>query len=193
MLHKISLNSWYVFLCSDISKGTFTQSKSRNESKNCLSCLSFTLCYRPQRSCGQGNIFAPVCHSVHSGGLCLGACWDTTPPPPEQTHTPWSRHPPDTPRDQTPSEQTPPRSRHPLPEADTPPKEADSGIRSMNSRYASYWNTFLFPLLFGLKRPLTEKSEQTLPVYTRYSNVLTDLLSISYALLTINFTLSVWP
>ena len=26
--------------------------------------------YRPQRSYGQGNIFTPVCHSVHRGGLC---------------------------------------------------------------------------------------------------------------------------
>ena len=24
--------------------------------------------YRPQRSCGQGNIFTPVRHSVHRGG-----------------------------------------------------------------------------------------------------------------------------
>ena len=24
--------------------------------------------YWPQRSCGQGNIFTPVCHSVHKGG-----------------------------------------------------------------------------------------------------------------------------
>ena len=40
--------------------------------------------YRPQRSCGQGNIFTPVCHSFCSqggGGVCLSACWDTTPPP----------------------------------------------------------------------------------------------------------------
>ena len=28
--------------------------------------------YRPQRSCGQGNIFTPVCHSVHRGGVCSG-------------------------------------------------------------------------------------------------------------------------
>ena len=46
------------------------------------------ICYRPQRSCGQGNIFTPVCHSVH-GGVCPSACWDTTPPgadtPPDQT------------------------------------------------------------------------------------------------------------
>ena len=62
--------------------------------------------YRPQRSCGQGNIFTPVCHSVHRGGVCLSAYWDTTPPhPPEQTHS--------SPGADTPPEQTPPRSRHP--------------------------------------------------------------------------------
>ena len=63
------------------------------------------------------------------GGVCLSACWDTTPreqtPHPEQTpprsrHPP-SRHPPeaDTPLEQTlPWEQTPPQSTHP-PGADT--------------------------------------------------------------------------
>ena len=85
--------------------------------------------YRPQRSCGQGNIFTPVCHSVHRGeGVCLSACWDTTPPPPgadpwEQT-PPRTDHPPrpDTPPEQNPHppgadppDQTPPRSRHPPP------------------------------------------------------------------------------
>ena len=81
--------------------------------------------YRPQRNCGQGNIFAPVCHSVHREGVCLSACWDTTPPqeqtppweqtPPSsrhprgQTHPPGIRHP----QEQTPPEQTPRRSRHP--------------------------------------------------------------------------------
>ena len=38
-----------------------------------------------KRSLGQGNIFAPVCHSVHGGG---GSAWAGTPPrqvhPPEQ-------------------------------------------------------------------------------------------------------------
>ena len=50
--------------------------------------------YRPQRSC-EGYVFTPVCHSVH-GGVCLSACWDTTPPPgstpPREAHThtpPW--------------------------------------------------------------------------------------------------------
>ena len=33
-----------------------------------------------KRSLGQGNIFAPVCHSVHKG-VCLSACWDTLPHP----------------------------------------------------------------------------------------------------------------
>ena len=59
--------------------------------------------------------------------------------PPEQTH-----HPP--PGAEPTQEQTtppgsrppPPRSRHPL------PREADSSIRSMSGRYASYWNAFLF-------------------------------------------------
>ena len=35
---------------------------------------------------GKGYIFTGVCDSVHGGGVCLSACWDTTPPPPP----PWS-------------------------------------------------------------------------------------------------------
>ena len=74
------------------------------------------------------------------GGVCLSACWDTTPPehtppgvdtaqsrhPPEQTY-PWEQTPPraDTPWSRHPPEQTPPQSRHPLeqtpPGADNPP------------------------------------------------------------------------
>ena len=38
---------------------------------------------------------------------------------------------------------TPPRTRPHL-GADTPPREADSSIRSTSGRYASYWNAFLF-------------------------------------------------
>ena len=49
--------------------------------------------YRPQRSCGQGNIFAPVCHSVHrcrgGGGIPEGTEAD-----PPGADTPQSRHPP---------------------------------------------------------------------------------------------------
>ena len=68
--------------------------------------------YRPQRSCGQGNIFAPVCHSGPGGGVVQYPLRADTP---QSRHSPQSRHPP---------EQTPPRSRHPPeqtpPRADTP-------------------------------------------------------------------------
>ena len=94
--------------------------------------------YRPQRSCGQGNIFTPVCHSVHRGrGFCLNACWDTTLPGADTS--PWSSHPPgtDTPlgADTTPQEQTPPpgaANPPPPPGADTPPREQTSayGLRA---------------------------------------------------------------
>ena len=35
-----------------------------------------------KRSLGQGNIFAPVCHSVHRGGVCSGGClvWGVSAP-----------------------------------------------------------------------------------------------------------------
>ena len=76
--------------------------------------------YRPQRSCCQGNIFAPVCHSVHRGVLpwCMLGYHTSSGPG------------------------TPPRTRHP-PGTRHPPREADSGKRSMSGRYASYWNAFL--------------------------------------------------
>ena len=64
-----------------------------SDSAKCLDAIHFgdllmhdtDYFYRPQRSCSQSNIFAPVCHSVHRVGVCLSACWDTNP---------WSRHPP---------------------------------------------------------------------------------------------------
>ena len=53
--------------------------------------------YRPQRSCGQGNVFTGVCHSFCSQGgregVCLSACWDTTIPP-DQADTPRTRQAP---------------------------------------------------------------------------------------------------
>ena len=79
--------------------------------------------YRPQRSCGQGNIFTPVCHSVHrtggvGGGIPQGT--EADPPPGPGTHPPWTRHTTPFPPDKTPPRpgtpppnQTPPRTRHP--------------------------------------------------------------------------------
>ena len=61
--------------------------------------------YRPQRSCGQGNIFTPVYHSVHGGGACLRQT------PPGQTSPP-------------PGADTPPRVRHTHPRTKyTPPRK----------------------------------------------------------------------
>ena len=55
-----------------------------------------------KRSLGQGNIFSSVCQEFCSqGGVCLSACWDTTPP----------------------QKQTPPRCRHPPPKKQTPPQK----------------------------------------------------------------------
>ena len=91
-----------------------------------------------KRSLGQGNIFAPVCHSVHTG-VCPIACWDTPPgmrgrhpppgadPPDQRQATPRNRHPQDqrqAPQEQTsllqgPEAGTLPGSRHP-PGVDTP-------------------------------------------------------------------------
>ena len=55
-----------------------------------------------KRSLGQGNIFVPVCHSVHRG-----VCFSAYPPPREEhPHTPRSRHPPG--KDTPPKDLTPP-------------------------------------------------------------------------------------
>ena len=88
--------------------------------------------YRPQRSCGQGNIFTPVCHSVHRG-VCLrqNPLGADTPPPPG-ADIPWVRHPL--------GAYNPPGSRHPRQQ--TPP-QAHSSIWSTSGRYSSYWNEFL--------------------------------------------------
>ena len=84
-----------------------------------ISWNSWPLCYyyiyRPQRSCGQGNISTPVCHSVHrggGGGIPQGTEAPHTPPPPTR-HTP-----------------PPPDQTHHPPGQTPPPGEADSGIRS---------------------------------------------------------------
>ena len=78
--------------------------------------------YRPQRSCGQGNIFTPVCHSVHGGGggsasVHAGIPTPQTRPPPG-ADTPWTRPPPP-PRTRPPLDQTPLGADSP-PGADTP-------------------------------------------------------------------------
>ena len=98
-----------------------------------VECLN----YRPQRSCGLGTLFTPVCHSFCSQGeghVCLSGCWDTTPPSrhplavdtPPGADTPGSRPPSaETPLgadftpEQTPPKQTPPLGPYP-PRLSTP-------------------------------------------------------------------------
>ena len=91
--------------------------------------------YRPQRSC-EGYVFTGVCLSTRgAGGVCLSVCWDTTP-------SPGNRHPP--------LEQTPPRADTPLqsrhPPEQTPPSPAKDG--HCCGQYTSYWNAFLFSVVF---------------------------------------------
>ena len=71
----------------------------------------------------QGNVFTPVCHSVHRGVSVSG--------PGGLLHPPG---------------QTPPRAENPW--ADTP-CAVHAGIRLTSDRYASYWNAFLLLLILA--------------------------------------------
>ena len=55
-------------------------------------------------------------------------------PPPWRTPLGW----------RTPQDGEPPGMENPPRDGEPPPPEADSSIRSMSGRYASYWNAFLF-------------------------------------------------
>ena len=88
-------------------------------------------CYRPQQSCGQGNVFTGVCLSTGGEGVCLSACWDAIPP---GWRTPQMENPP--------NGEPHPRMENP-PWMENPPGEAHSSIRSTSSQYVSYWNAFL--------------------------------------------------
>ena len=124
MRNKISPDNTYSCQCHYVTHTYLKHNFARAHSE---------YIYQPQRSCGQGNIFTPVCHSVHRGGFCLNACWDTNLPP--------TRHPPgaDTPPpDQPPQEQTPPRADTPQQtpppdQADTPPQTRQTPTRTRES------------------------------------------------------------
>ena len=102
------------------------------------------LYYRQQRSC-EGYVFTPVFHSVHGGGVCLSACWNTTPPEqtPPRPGTPRSRHPP-------------PGSRHPLPRLGTssglgthpPPGSRQTATVADGTHHTGLHSCFKFILLF---------------------------------------------
>ena len=85
---------------------------------------TLTIITARKRSLGQGNIFTPVCHSVHGGEYLTRYPLPGTrcPPPGHQVHPPDTRYTP------------------PGPQVHPPPCE----IRSTCGRYASYWNAILF-------------------------------------------------
>ena len=96
----------------------------------------------PARKLRQGNVFTPVCHSVHRRG-CLPLVWWVSVTP--------QADPPGRPSWADPTGQTPP-GRHP-PWKDTPcpvhagihtPHPVNAGIWSTSRRYVSDWNAFLF-------------------------------------------------
>ena len=86
----------------------------------------FSINYRLQRSCGQGNIFTPVCHSFCSQGGGGSASVHVGIPPTREQTPPGSRHPhweQTPPRSRPPQEQTPPWEQTPPLGADTPPEQ----------------------------------------------------------------------
>ena len=82
--------------------------------------------------------FTPVCHSFCSRGGEYLTRPDT--PPPRTRQVPPPRDQAGTPQDQVGT--IPPQTKYIPP--DQAGTSADSGIRSTISRYASYWNVFLF-------------------------------------------------
>ena len=64
------------------NKWSFSQLFSILVVLGCLLLNDFMYLYRPKRSFGQGNIFTPVCHSVHRGGVWQGdpPGWMENPP-----------------------------------------------------------------------------------------------------------------
>ena len=78
-------------------------------------------------NCGQSNIFARVCHSVHRG-FCLSAYWDSTP---QWTRPPQSKH------------SFPHQTRHPLDQAVAPENHSPHWTRQRPDRPpgSRLWNT----------------------------------------------------
>ena len=69
------------------------------------------ICYRPQRSCGQGNVFTGVCHSFCSQGGVSGEPLWTRENPPRPGRPPGTRENPPRTRENPPRPRRPPRTR----------------------------------------------------------------------------------
>ena len=84
-------------------------------------------CYRPQRSCGQGNVLQ-VCVCPRGEGVCLSAYWDAIPPPPPMENPP--PPPPDGEPPPPPGWRTPPMENPPPPPDGEPPPPPAYGLRA---------------------------------------------------------------
>ena len=117
---------WWLSLetCSNLLKHVLWPQAGGRHPTEMLSCYV----YRPQRSWAKVMFLQASVILSTGGGVCLSACWDTTPPPPGTR--------PDPPRPGPPPPSRPPQEQTPTP---TPPREADASIRSMSGQYASYW------------------------------------------------------
>ena len=93
---------WFKKMCSDNTydhgpyccQRLFTRSKSSNCLPTSQGYEHFNNFYRPQRSCGQGNVFTAVCDSVHGGGSPAGRTPPTRKTPPGRENLPGQGEPP---------------------------------------------------------------------------------------------------
>ena len=119
--------------------------------------------YWPQRSCGQGNIFTPVCHSFCSqGGICLSACWDTSPQqtPPRPDTTPR----PDTP----PGTRPPPSSRQPPGADPLPGKQTPAyGLRAAGTHPTGMHSFFMLNLTIKFYNPIDISVVHTIYIFAK--------------------------
>ena len=133
MLHKISLNSWYV-LCTKTSLKAHSHRTKVETKAKIVSHFCRLLFVTGRNKVVAKVIFLHLSVILFTGGVSASVHAGIPPPPRADTH-PWDqtppRHPPgpdplraDTPQEQTPpsQKQTPPGADTPLPEADTPPK-----------------------------------------------------------------------
>ena len=131
-----NLNSGTGLICTAIlntnCKVPMLRAQLRNQQPNVskCSCVSnlhqITFNYRPQRSCGQGNVFTGVCLSTGGEGVCLSACWDAMPPwvqgdPPGTRETPWDQGDPPRTRETPQDQGDPPGPGRPPPDQGDPP------------------------------------------------------------------------
>ena len=114
------------------------------DEKHEIHCLQWPSFYRPQRSCGQGNIFAPVCYFVHRG-VCIPACIAGGIPACLAAGLGGGVYP------SMPCSRSRGVGVYPsMPCSRSPGGGGVSqhALRSMSGRYASYWNAFLLMTYF---------------------------------------------